>query len=155
MDKFLRFLFPVKPDETGFSAYLLIMRIVFGLLLMSHGFQKLTSFSELVSSFPDPLGVGASVSLSLAIFGELFCSIGFIFGAFYRLAMIPMIVTMWVAFFSIHGNDPFATKELAFSYLMIFILMYVAGPGKYSLDHLVAVRLYQKKNGKKEGVSHS
>ena len=67
MDKFLRFLFPVKPDETGFSAYLLIMRIVFGLLLMSHGFQKLTSFSDLVSSFPDPLGVGASVSLSLAI----------------------------------------------------------------------------------------
>ena len=78
-------------------------------------------------------------SLGLAIFGELFCSIGFIFGALYRLAMIPMIFTMGVAFFVIHGNDPFSLKELAFVYLVVFILMYIAGPGKFSLDRLIAV----------------
>ena len=35
----------------------------------------------------------------LAIFGELFCSVAFVFGFLYRLSMIPMIVTMAVAFF--------------------------------------------------------
>ena len=94
---------------------------------------------------PHPLGVGHSFSLGLAIFGELFCSIGFILGALYRLAMIPMIFTMGVAFFVIHGNDPFSLKELAFVYLVIFILMYIAGPGKFSLDRLIAVLLSQKR----------
>ena len=31
-------------------------------------------------SFPDPLGVGSQMSLILAIFGELACSLAFIFG---------------------------------------------------------------------------
>ena len=110
-----RLLFPVKPDGTATSAMLLIARIVFGILLMNHGIQKWTNFQELSAVFPDPLGVGSPLSLGLAIFGELACSMAFIIGFLYRLAMIPMVFTMAVAFFVIHGNDPFATKELAFS----------------------------------------
>ena len=105
---------------------------------------KWTNFDSMSASFPDPLGVGHSISLGLAIFGELACSIGFIFGALYRLAMIPMIFTMGMAFFVIHGNDPFSLKELAFIYLVVFILMYITGPGKFSLDRLIAVPLSRK-----------
>ena len=61
------------------------------------------------------------------------------------MLLIPMIFTMGVAFFVIHGNDPFSLKELAFVYLVIFILMYIAGPGKFSLDRLIAVLLSQKR----------
>lgn len=57
----------------------------------------------------------------------------------------PDDFTMGVAFFVIHGNDPFSLKELAFVYLVIFILMYIAGPGKFSLDRLIAVLLSQKR----------
>ena len=78
------------------------------------------------------------MSLILAIFGELTCSLAFIFGFLYRLAMIPMIFTMGMAFFVIHGNDPCSVKELAFIYLVVFVLMYIAGPGKYSIDHFIA-----------------
>ena len=97
------------------------------------------------ADFPDPLGVGSNVSLGLAIFGELACSIGFIFGALYRLAMIPMIFTMCMAFFVIHGSDPFAVKELAFVYLVVFILMYITGPGKFSIDRFISVPLSKKR----------
>ena len=133
----------MKPDGTAISLLLLALRLLFGGLLLSHGIQKWTNFESMSAAFPDPLGVGHSVSLGLAIFGELFCSIGFILGALYRLAMIPMIFTMGVAFFVIHGNDPFSLKELAFVYLVIFILMYIAGPGKFSLDRLIAFLLSQ------------
>ena len=85
------------------------------------------------------------LSLGLAVFGEVFCSVGFIFGAFYRLAMIPMVFTMGMAFFVIHGNDPFAVKELAFIYLVVFVLMYITGPGKFSIDHVISSALYKKK----------
>ena len=141
MSAVYNFLFPSKPNDTAYSLLLLAFRILFGSLLMMHGIQKLTHFSEMSASFPDPLGVGSHVSLGLAIFGELFCSLGFILGVLYRLAMIPMIFTMCVAFFVIHGGDPFATKELAFVYLAVFVLMYIAGPGKFAFDRIIAVKL--------------
>lgn len=145
MSVIYKFLFPSKPDGTAMSLLILALRIVFGVLLMSHGVQKWANFSAMSDSFPDPLGIGSQLSLILAIFGEMVCSIAFIFGFLYRLAMIPMIFTMCVAFFVIHANDPFATKELAFVYLVVFILLYITGPGKYSLDHFIAKALVSKK----------
>ncbi len=144
MKTILRFLFPNKPDGQGFSLFLLSFRILFGGLFLTHGVQKWMNYSELSQSFPDPLGVGSQISLGLAIFGEVACSLGFIFGAFYRLALIPMIFTMGMAFFVIHGGDPFAARELAFAYMLVFIIMFIAGPGKYTLDRIVAANLIKR-----------
>ena len=108
---------------------------------MSHGIAKWQNFDALSASFPDPLGVGGGVSLALAIFGEVICSAGFIAGLFYRLALIPMIFTMCVAFFAVHGGDPFAARELALAYLSVYVLMYAAGPGLYAADTLIARRI--------------
>lgn len=138
------FLFPTKSNTTKVSLLLLAVRIIFGILLMNHGIQKWSNFQELSTVFPDPLGVGSPLSLGLAIFGELICSMAFIVGFLYRLAMIPMIFTMMVAFFVIHANDAFAVKELAFIYLVVFILMYIAGPGKFSIDHIIGKKLLRQ-----------
>ena len=70
---------------------------------------------------------------------------GFIIGFLYRLAMIPMIFTMSVAFFVIHANDVFVVKELAFIYLVVFILMYIAGPGNFSIDYFIGNQLIKRK----------
>lgn len=139
-----KLLFPLKPLDTNVSLFLLTARIIFGALFMSHGIQKITQFSELSQTFPDPLRVGSTISLTLAIFGELICCLLFIFGLLYRLALIPMIFTMIMAFFIIHGNDPFAARELSFVYLIIFILLFISGPGKYSIDRLIAKKLIKK-----------
>ncbi len=128
-----KFLFTSYSDSKS-SFLLLISRLVFGLLLMTHGWVKYTHFSEMSASFPDPFGIGSAPSLMLVIFAELFCSIAFIFGFLFRLSSIPLIINMGVAFFSTHGAR-LAEGELAFIYLVIFILIYVAGPGKYSIDY--------------------
>lgn len=139
------FLFPTKPNTTKTSLLLLVVRIIFGVLLMNHGIQKWSNFQELSAVFPDPLGLGSPISLGLAIFGELVCSMAFIIGFLYRLAMIPMIFTMIVAFFIVHANDAFAVKELAFIYLIVFIVMYIAGPGKFSIDHIIGNEMARRK----------
>lgn len=139
------FLFPTKPNTTKTSLLLLVVRIIFGVLLMNHGIQKWSNFQELSAVFPDPLGLGSPISLGLAIFGELVCSMAFIVGFLYRLAMIPMIFTMIVAFFIVHANDAFAVKELAFIYLIVFIIMYIAGPGKFSIDHIIGNEMARRK----------
>ena len=63
----------------------------------------------------------------------------------WNLAMLPMIFTMGMAFFVIHGNDAFATKELALIYLVVFILMYISGPGKFSVDYLLGKELGKRR----------
>lgn len=141
MTSIRRLLFPAAPCNAGASWLLLTARIVFGLLLMTHGIAKWQHFDTLSATFPDPLGVGNQTSLVLAIFAEVVCPIGFITGTLYRLALIPMIFTMCVAFFSIHGGDPFAARELAMLYLAAFVLLWAAGPGRYAVDNLIARRL--------------
>ena len=139
-----RFLFPVKPDGTFISVILLIVRVVFGVMLMNHGIDKWANYQEVSAVCPDPLGIGSPLSLGLAIFGELACSMAFIIGFLYRLAMIPMIFTMCVAFFIVHADDPFAVKELAFVYLVVFVLMYIVGPGKFAVDRWISKSLFRK-----------
>ena len=139
-----RFLFPVKPDGTFISVILLIVRVVFGVMLMNHGIDKWANYQELSAVFPDPLGIGSPLYLGLAIYGELACSMAFIIGFLYRLAMIPMIFTMCVAFFIVHADDPFAVKELAFVYLVVFVLMYIVGPGKFAVDRWISKSLFRK-----------
>ena len=73
MNKVLRFLLPDAQQRCRTAAFLLVARVVFALLLASHGLQKLEGFEQMSGGFPDPLGFGSALSLSLAIFGELVC----------------------------------------------------------------------------------
>ena len=114
---------------------LLILRVGFGATLaMQHGLPKLLDFSNKMNSFPDPLNIGSSFSLSLALGAELVCAIALVFGFFTRFAAFALIITMGVAFFIFHGADPIAKKELALLYFLAFCAIFACGPGAYSAD---------------------
>lgn len=137
------FLFPQPTESKGFSLLLLCLRLLFGILFMIHGLDKLYRYTELCYTFPDPIGIGREITLLFAIFGEMFCSMAFIFGALYRLSMIPMIVIMLFAFFHAHSGD-LTQGELSFIYLMVFGMMYITGPGQYSVDAKIYEYLHAK-----------
>ena len=100
MRKVLRFLLPDRQQRCSTAAFLLVARVVFALLLASHGLQKLEGFGQMSGGFPDPLGLGSGLSLLLAIFGELVCSLALVVGVLSRLVLLPMIFTMCVVPFS-------------------------------------------------------
>ena len=127
------FLFPQPTDSKSFSLLLLCLRLLFGIMLMLHGLEKVYNYTELCFVFPDPIHIGSEISLLFVIFAEILCSIFFIIGALYRIMMIPMVIIMLVAFFHIH-EESIVEGELAFIYLLMFILMYISGPGQYSID---------------------
>lgn len=148
-----KILFPYAPNNTGQlskSLLILSLRLLLGILFLKHGLDKWDNFALLQETFPDPLGITSRSSLILAIFGELICSIGFILGFLFRLAMIPMITTMLVAYFIVHGADPFAIRELAFIYLSLFLILLVSGPGNFSIDSYIG-KLLAKKHAKMNG----
>ncbi|MFW5760384.1 MAG: DoxX family protein [Cyclobacteriaceae bacterium] len=116
---------------------LLILRIFAGaLMLIMHGLQKLFSWERLFHSFSDPLGLGSEISYILTVFAEVLCSFLVIIGYLSRYAVIPLIITMLVAAFIVHGNDPWPQKEMALIYCSIFITLFFTGPGRYSIDKL-------------------
>jgi putative oxidoreductase len=94
------------------------------------------TFSEKAATFPDPLGVGHTTSMALAVFGEVVCMSLLIVGAFTRLAALGGAVTMAVAFLLIHGGKLMGdgNGEMAFLYLVGFVAILIAGGGRFSVD---------------------
>lgn len=146
-----KILFPYSSYTSKSKSLLLLsLRIIIGLLFLKHGLDKWENFELLQDIFPDPLGITNRSSLILAIFAEVICSIGFILGFLFRLSVLPMITSMAIAYFMVHAADPFATKELSFIYLALFLLLLIAGPGQLSIDALIgkSINRRQKSNSR-------
>jgi putative oxidoreductase len=127
--------FSTAVDESLHHAGLLVLRVLIGgLMLGNHGWGKLMSFSEKAGSFPDPLGVGSTLSLSLTIVGELVAPALLMVGLFTRAAAAPLLVTMLVAAFVVHGDDPWRKKEMALLYAVPALTLLLAGGGRWSAD---------------------
>lgn len=117
---------------------LLIARLGIAALMLTHGIPKMmTLFSDTPIQFPAVFGLSAEVSLGLAVFAEVICSVFLLAGFATRLATIPLIITMVVAVLSIHVADPFVKQEPALQYLLVYVVLLFAGSGKYSIDYLL------------------
>jgi putative oxidoreductase len=121
--------------NTQVDVVLLLLRIGVGAMMLVHGLPKL----ELLMAggeiqFPVVMGMNPTLSLILAVFAEFFCSILLILGLTTRFATIPLIITMLVAVFVIHANDPFANQELGLHYLLAYLALLILGAGKFSVD---------------------
>ena len=142
------FLFPTYDDDTGaYSVLLLVVRIFFGIMFLTHGYDKLMAHATMADLFADPIGLGSVISFWMVVFAELVCSLALIFGILQRVALIPMMATMIVAFFMVHGGAPFAAKELSFIYLMAFVLLFITGLGKYSFDAVIGNYVLPERGG--------
>jgi putative oxidoreductase len=56
-----------------------------------------------------------------------------------------MIASMAVAFFDIH-DAMMPQGELSLIYLIVFIILYAIGPGRYSFDYLIDMKFQKDKS---------
>ena len=136
---FYDFIFPQYCRDRVISLLILALRIFFGILFFTHGLDKMINFNELSYSFPSIFGLGSYMSLMIAIFTEFACSLFLISGLLVRITVIPMIAAMAVAFFDVH-DAMMPEGELSLIYLIVFIIVYLTGPGRFSLDYLIDAR---------------
>lgn len=139
---FYNFLFPHYCREKVVSILILTLRVFFGIMFFSHGLNKILDFNALSVTYPNVLGFGSYMTLMVSIFAEFCCSLFLISGLLIRITVIPMIVLMAVAFFDVH-DAMMPEGELSFIYLVLFIILYITGPGLYSVDYLLD-RRFQK-----------
>lgn len=145
---FYNFLFPQYCRDRVISLLILALRLFFGILFFSHGLDKMMNFNELSYSYPSVFGFGSYMTLMLSIFSEFACSIFLIAGLLVRITVIPMIAAMAVAFFDIH-DGMFPDGELSLIYLVLFVILYITGPGRYSFDYLIDMKFQKEKRAPK------
>jgi len=124
-----------------------LLRIGVGFFMIyGHGWGKLMKlFGDEPIKFMDFMGLGETTSLALVVFSEVLCSLFLIFGLATRWALVPLIITMLVAVFYRHINDPFGKMEKGLLYLVPYITLFLTGAGRYSLD-----AMFGKNNGRRE-----
>lgn len=130
------------------SLGLLLLRVgVAGVMLYGHGLPKLLKWGELYDRFSDPIGIGSMPTLALVVAAEVICSVLVALGLFSRVALIPLVIDMVVAFFVVHDGAAFQQRELALLFLIPFVTLLVTGPGWYSLDNIRKRRKSKRKAG--------
>ena len=139
--KILAFLFHTNHASLESFATLLLRIGVSMSMMYLHGLPKLYSYIDGNFEFYDLFSIGSEYSLLLAIFAEVFCSILLILGLFTRLSVIPLITTMVVAIFLVNAGQPLIVKEKGLIFLMTYLFILLVGPGKYSIDRLLAKSL--------------
>ena len=102
------------------------------------------NFNSIVATYPNVLGFGSYMSLMVSIFCEFCCSLFLIAGLLVRLITIPMIVAMGVAFFDVH-DAMLPQGELALIYFIVFIILFVVGSGRFSIDYLIDTKFQKVK----------
>tara|TARA_R110000823_G_scaffold99943_1_gene215431 strand:+ start:12 stop:425 length:414 start_codon:yes stop_codon:yes gene_type:complete len=121
--------------QTDFA--LLLFRLAIGGMMLVHGIPKLLQlFSGEEIVFANPLMIGDTASLALAVFAEVICSVLIVLGLGTRLAVIPLVVTMAIAVLVVHATDGFQKQELGLLYLICYLVLFYTGSGKYSLDYI-------------------
>lgn len=131
-------LIQVQSLPANIDAAILLARVAIAVLMLTHGLPKLSMlFADGPIQFPPVMGMSAELSLGMAVFAEVFCSILILVGFCTRLAAIPLMITMLVAVLVIHAADPLSVKEPALHYLLVYALLFITGSGRYSVDALL------------------
>lgn len=115
---------------------ILFLRVTLGCsMLVLHGWDKLVHFPDMVKTFPDPLGLGSYLSLSLAMVLEIVCSLLLIGGLLTRFAAASLLLLMAVAVFGVYHSDfTVPGAQLAAAYGFGFGAVVLSGGGVFSAD---------------------
>ncbi len=130
------------------GAGLLALRVLMGLAMAHHGYQKVFEGQRLMlaeglvkMNMPMP-----GLLSWLAALAELVGGVCIALGLGTRVASFFVLVTMGVAFSGAHGHSFEQGGELAYLYVAVALALILTGAGKFSLDALICCKGCCKKS---------
>jgi putative oxidoreductase len=127
---------------------ILAARLLLTALFLIFGWRKLTDFSGTVSQMVELKAPMPMLAAGVATFMELPVAFAVAVGAFTRpLALLMFLYTLGTAlighrFWTVKDAERVDSMDSFFKNLSImggFLLLFVAGPGKYSIDALLGI----------------
>ena len=137
-----KLLFSGMENSITTDLMLALFRVFAGLsLALGHGINKVPASEGFIEhtgklGLPWPEFFAYAAGLS-----ELAGALLLVFGLFTRPAAFFISITMFVAGFINHADDPFGKAEKAYLYFAIAILYLVLGSGRFSADSWIRKRL--------------
>lgn len=135
------------------SPLLLVVRLYWGWSFAQAGWGKFGRLDEVASWFGESLRLPfPKVNAFLAAGTELVGGVLLLLGLFARPAAVPLIFTMVVAYATAHREELAAIfsetdkfiEAAPFTFLCAALVVLAFGPGRFSLDHLLAARAREK-----------
>lgn len=151
MNNILNYIFE-QPSSNSINLALTFMRIGIGIIMILHGWPKITGGIEtwkFLGSAMGNLGIHFLPVMwgFLAACTEFFGGIALTLGLGTRIAAIFLTIMMLVALvMHIKKGDPFTIYSHALALIVIFITFTFIGSGKYSLDNYILNKTKINKN---------
>ena len=118
---------------------LLLFRSIISLeLIIVHGLKKLGIGVAVPEVVPNPFGMPETLNFIFAASANILFPFFIILGIFTRLSALPVLAVTLTGYFIVHGGDPLPERDIPFMYSLCFLLILFLGPGKYSLDKVLA-----------------
>ncbi|MCS6966304.1 MAG: DoxX family protein [Candidatus Kapabacteria bacterium] len=135
---------PWLAKPVGPNLALTVLRVWMGAMMLWHGvpkFGRMEGFQQRVAEmgFPMPEFFAWAAALSETLGG-----VSLILGLGFRIVLPLVAVTMAVAVFIAHAGDPFSRRELAATYGVVILVLWLLGPGRWSVDMWLAHRSQQR-----------
>jgi putative oxidoreductase len=121
-----------------FDCGILLLRVAASLeIAIVHGFKKMGVGVSQAENIPNPLHLPEVFNNAFAIAANIVFPFFVLIGLFTRLATLPTLAVTLTGYFVVHWNDPLLQKDTPFIYSLIFLVILILGPGKYSIDNTI------------------
>jgi len=122
------------------------LRVLLAYEFLESGLEKWRGenwFADIQGQFPFPFNlVPPEISWQVATWSELIGPVLLLLGLGTRFASLSLVILTAVAWASVHAGNGYNVCDNGFKlplmYLVMFVPLLLAGPGKLSLDHVLA-----------------
>ena len=132
------------PSFKTFSVTMLFFRIAVTLeIMMVHGLKKLGVGTQDAESIPNPFHLSQAINDGFIITANLFFPFLVLIGFYTRISTLPTLAVTLTGYLFVHGNDALIVRDVPYMYSVSFLLIFLLGPGKYSIDYFINKNTHQ------------
>ena len=135
-----------KLNTVGDFLPLLAIRLLIAYEFFEAGLEKFRGenwFAQIQGEFPFPFSmIPTDISWFMATWSEILGSVAILIGFATRFSALSLIILDLVAWYSVHAGSGYNVCSNGFKlplmYLILLLPLLFMGPGKASIDHLLA-----------------
>jgi len=145
MTGFFKNLFLYSVGHTYSNLSRLFLRLFTGIMFLQLCIRQMLNFDQIVPTFEGFMGLSPEASMTVLVVVELLCAVCIMLGLLTRLAVLFPLVLMLIAENLLMSSQSIAADQLfnfepgyPVMFIGIFVFMLLSGPGKISLDYIIA-----------------
>ena len=153
MTNFFKNLFLYSVGHTYSNLSRLFLRLFTGIMFLQLCIRQMLNFDQIVPTFNGFMGMSPEASVTALVIVEMLCAVCIMLGFLTRLAVLFPLVLMLIAeniFMASPASDPNPLFNFQPGYPLmfigIFIFILLSGPGKISLDYIIAAHFTESVN---------